>query len=123
MIRTHPRSSRTDTLFPYTPLFRSFLRLLFGQADTGDFGPGVDDRRDDVVVHDAGQPGDILGAGDALILGLVRQHRSRDNVADRPDAGNIGLEIMVGFDLAALVDREARLVERDRKSTRLNSSH
>src|SRR3546814_20177607 len=26
----------------------AFFRLLFGQADTGDFGPGVDDRRDDV---------------------------------------------------------------------------
>src|SRR3546814_19171634 len=28
MIRRPPRSTRTDTLFPYTTLFRSFLRLL-----------------------------------------------------------------------------------------------
>src|SRR3546814_938841 len=27
MIRRPPRSTRTDTLFPYTPLFRSFLAL------------------------------------------------------------------------------------------------
>src|SRR3546814_8313258 len=27
MIRRPPRSTRTDTLFPYTTLFRSFLRL------------------------------------------------------------------------------------------------
>src|SRR3546814_9274089 len=28
MIRRPPRSTRTDTLFPYTPLFRSLLHLL-----------------------------------------------------------------------------------------------
>src|SRR3546814_11635514 len=33
MIRRPPRSTRTDTLFPYTTLFRS-LNLLFGMADT-----------------------------------------------------------------------------------------
>src|SRR3546814_15540510 len=30
MIRRPPRSTRTDTLFPYTTLFRSHLPLLFG---------------------------------------------------------------------------------------------
>src|SRR3546814_15824391 len=29
MIRRPPRSTRTDTLFPYTTLFRSFLRVPF----------------------------------------------------------------------------------------------
>src|SRR3546814_15185700 len=57
----------------------AFLRLPFGQADTGDSGPGVDYRRDDVMVHDAGQPGDILGAGDALTLGFMRHPRPRAN--------------------------------------------
>src|SRR3546814_12480652 len=32
MIRPHPRSTRTDTLFPYTTLFRS-LTLLVQNAD------------------------------------------------------------------------------------------
>src|SRR3546814_10222425 len=32
MIRLPPRSTRTDTLFPYTTLFRSYL------SDTGRFG-------------------------------------------------------------------------------------
>src|SRR3546814_14284583 len=31
MIRRPPRSTRTDTLFPYTPLFRSPLRHVFRQ--------------------------------------------------------------------------------------------
>src|SRR3546814_992694 len=40
MIRRPPRSTRTDTLFPYTPLFRSFTKVYFptgpkGPNDTG----------------------------------------------------------------------------------------
>src|SRR3546814_8108084 len=38
MIRRPPRSTRTDTLFPYTPLFRSFGVVksgLFPAQDTG----------------------------------------------------------------------------------------
>src|SRR3546814_6756864 len=35
MIRRHPRSTRTDTLFPYTTLFRS-VRQLAGGAERQD---------------------------------------------------------------------------------------
>src|SRR3546814_17040459 len=35
MIRRPPRSTRTDTLFPYTTLFRSGV-LLVGEAEDGD---------------------------------------------------------------------------------------
>src|SRR3546814_15835290 len=38
MIRRPPRSTRTDTLFPYTTLFRSWLHL------TATHEPGVDAR-------------------------------------------------------------------------------
>src|SRR3546814_4430660 len=34
MIRRPPRSTRTDTLFPYTKLFRSFLSCLFISANS-----------------------------------------------------------------------------------------
>src|SRR3546814_15156627 len=47
MGRRHPRSTRTDTLFPYPTLFRSIgggmgagLRFLFGRWAFGMFGPG-----------------------------------------------------------------------------------
>src|SRR3546814_7821740 len=33
MIRLPPRSTRTDTLFPYTTLFRSFLPDVYVQCD------------------------------------------------------------------------------------------
>src|SRR3546814_15690494 len=36
MLRRPPRSTRTDTLFPYTTLFRSALVMVFGRgADAG----------------------------------------------------------------------------------------
>ena len=63
------------------------------------------------MVHDAGLPGDVLGHGDALVLGLVGQHRAGDHVADRPDAVDLGAEVVVGLDLAALVEFEADRVE------------
>ena len=63
------------------------------------------------MVHDAGQARDIFGDRDALVLGLVGEHRAGNDVADRPDAGDRGAEIVVGLDLAALVDLKAGLVE------------
>src|SRR3546814_12398686 len=36
MIRRPPRSTRTDTLFPYTTLFRSALQLFYHVANLGD---------------------------------------------------------------------------------------
>src|SRR3546814_14308241 len=41
MIRRPPRSTRTDTLFPYTTLFRSNigLQLTFGFVELSDFLP------------------------------------------------------------------------------------
>src|SRR3546814_7009790 len=53
MIRVPPRSTRTDTLFPYTTLFRSSSRpgagsfvVVFGGIDVGEFqiGPVVEPR-------------------------------------------------------------------------------
>src|SRR3546814_7430082 len=40
MIRRPPRSTRTDTLFPYTTLFRSLLQTEARQAATGVFLAG-----------------------------------------------------------------------------------
>ena len=84
----------------------AFAGLLFGQADAGKFGVGIDYAWDQVMIHDARQPGDILSHGDAFVLGLVGQHRSGDAIADRPDAINLGAEIVIGFDLAARIQRQ-----------------
>src|SRR3546814_232808 len=139
MRRRPPRATRTDTLCPYTTLFRSglvrravFLELLLGPADPGDFRLGVDHVGDGVVVDVAGQAGDQLGHGDAFLEALVRQHRAAHAVADRPHAVDAGVAVFVDLDHAALVelhagaigqqaaargaaaDRDQQLVERDR---------
>src|SRR3546814_11146909 len=97
MIRRPPRSTRTDTLFPYTTLFRSLADLVPGRRKEG--------------VGDA--------AADDQLVGFV---------------GEIIEQVELGRNLAATDDhrqrmlgRRERLAERfefrDRKSTRLNSSH
>src|SRR3546814_2454480 len=59
MIRRQPRSTRTDTLFPYTTLFRSVLESTLGvhrdaavpeyHSDTADKRVREDDRGDNAV--------------------------------------------------------------------------
>src|SRR3546814_5937353 len=62
MIRRPPRSTRTDTLFPYTTLFRS-VAVLGGDGEGGDQAlgnsvgaVGADGHRDPVALGGAVQP-------------------------------------------------------------------
>src|SRR3546814_3848728 len=93
MIRRPPRSTRTDTLFPYTTLFRSAVRC--------DMEGLVDDRAEAVGVHDQII---MLGAvardahrvaflervgADQRGRHLARQHNHRDRVEQSiGDAGD-----------------------------------
>src|SRR3546814_11577064 len=52
MIRRPPRSTRTDTLFPYTPLFRSAAALRRLSGRVRGLEHGVLDRRDDLLRRD-----------------------------------------------------------------------
>src|SRR3546814_9110526 len=102
MLRRPPRSTRTDTLFPYTTLFRSDQRhepAAFG-ADIGaervvDEAVDAFDRRLPAARHQRG-------------LARSANHEDPDDAEDGDHPhGGIG---------------EAH-IESDRKSTRLNSSH
>src|SRR3546814_20074038 len=103
MIRRPPRSTRTDTLFPYTTLFRS-TSLFVLPCETQGLAlltyPTVDDRR----AADLKFAGVMLPA-DAL---LGKAGESQASLEQMLDEG------------AAAVCAEAL---GDRKSTRLNSSH
>src|SRR3546814_10108260 len=102
MIRRPPRSTRTDTLFPYTTLFRSR------------FQKGAD-RRQPVLrpAEDAGhrrrhdeegeqrhqrEIGKVPGMDEAVIIGADR-HPLRDfeRVAAGPHAGDLAVELGAGF--------------------------
>src|SRR3546814_11156568 len=58
MIRRPPRSTRTDTLFPYTTLFRS---LIVTQGIHDRFVAGVTERIRTMVVDHALKPGTQIG--------------------------------------------------------------
>src|SRR3546814_13014222 len=80
MIRRPPRSTRTDTLFPYTTLFRSYLHTKRGKGSIGPRSTGT--RR----------PGECIGRGPGCGSGRVAAHatelfRMRENHSGC--AGNI----------------------------------
>src|SRR3546814_19019386 len=119
MIRRPPRSTRTDTLFPYTTLFRS--RLLLRLA---------------CLCLPLGQQVGVLAADDApvqvhvdvaaaqqnhgrppLDLALAQQRGDADRRAALDDLALLGVGVADGAGDLRLVHQE------DRKSTRLNSSH
>src|SRR3546814_16916637 len=103
MIRRPPRSTRTDTLFPYTTLFRSDLAPVL-QVD-------VDDGRHLVV------------AGLLRLLADVEVDLLDHRLDVRPPDHLVGEFGQPGMALQQQ-DRHAELHrELDRKSTRLNSSH
>src|SRR3546814_7182301 len=114
MIRRPPRSTRTDTLFPYTTPFRSregrTIALVGPLADSRANMQGtwaVSARPEDSVTVLEGLR---AAAGDhSRVL-----HAKGANIVDEP---NLAARLNV-FGATFAVD-----ARRDRKSTRLNSSH
>src|SRR3546814_9450466 len=119
MIRRPPRSTRTDTLFPYTTLFRSDRDQQRSAVDL--FGAQVGQR----LVHQRGafadaveflgHPRGAIGSGGKVepIVVMEPVDRQRGQLFER---GALWRQ------KPAIADRlDAHM--RDRKSTRLNSSH
>src|SRR3546814_18801797 len=102
MILRPPRSTRTDTLFPYTTLFRSFRGQDAAETLASVLGAGL--IGDTAIVSS-------FGAESAVLLHLVTR------VA--PDIPVLFLDTGKHFP-ETLAYRDALA---DRKSTRLNSSH
>src|SRR3546814_8333883 len=111
MIRRPPRSTRTDTLFPYTTLFRSA-----GEARRGLLVLRRKPRRQDLQLV-------------ATAMSLDDRTRTWQLVMTGDDLRHVTLETQA--DMARLLDLDPSLShltleigdDRDRKSTRLNSSH
>src|SRR3546814_8028620 len=104
MIRRPPRSTRTDTLFPYTTLFRSLRQAIAGEGDGGEKDEeGIGRRLPVVTIAEHAEQQDRHRDADGK---GGRQHMPVDD--DRSSQGEL---------------IEAPVQQEDRKSTRLNSSH
>src|SRR3546814_15500452 len=99
MIRLPPRSTRTDTLFPYTTLFRSHL---------GAFGPAA-----------------LVVFPHAFVRAIVEIEEFEILEFGRRCAEQFFAELDERVHRATDVEKQQQLdrVAPDRKSTRLNSSH
>src|SRR3546814_11445001 len=81
MIRRPPRSTRTDTLFPYTTLFRSKSQQRDGAAETADhFGRH---RAEASVQHRIGRPSQRAGGGGEVAEGVARVEGKRAALGDQ----------------------------------------
>src|SRR3546814_2635796 len=110
MIRRPPRSTRTDTLFPYTTLFRSVI----DQSRKVISGAPFDDGKDSALWADA------QAKADALVKdGKITAERAAELKEDARDAL---LEVVKPAYERVIAFAESEL-PKDRKSTRLNSSH
>src|SRR3546814_8773937 len=85
MIRRPPKSTRTDTLFPYTTLFRSVVAAILTRR--GSLGPAPGKRGRGGLVLEALDHADALTAAEALAELDPRAYRSFNLVvADNRDA-------------------------------------
>src|SRR3546814_6588856 len=109
MIRRPPRSTRTDTLFPYTTLVRSISAV----AKLVEFNEG------DILID----TGAYIKSIPLLINGAIKIMR------EDFDAGELLLYFIEKGDTCAMTlaccmgEKKSEIKAVDRKSTRLNSSH
>src|SRR3546814_19658080 len=102
MIRRPPRSTRTDTLFPYTTLFRSWV-----------------DFQNDVTAGDV----QLASRENFRSVEHLKRYTTLGMASDQGKTSNVtGIQI-----LSNLLGKQPQAIGttkfRDRKSTRLNSSH
>src|SRR3546814_4422286 len=126
MIRRPPRSTRTDTLFPYTTLFRSAEKSepAPSRADAPSKTANQDKKVEDTTLALPAQiERKYLRVGDDLF------RSGRDEKPDMSIKGQDGIRInkdhAIG-DAVAIAKHngwQSIRVHGDRKSTRLNSSH
>src|SRR3546814_1629591 len=132
MIRRPPRSTRTDTLFPYTTLFRSCIRVKFGPAFL-DFrimtlevfdiesldleARGIARREGKVVFVDGALP------GEKVLARIVRQKPSFDTARLERIIKPSSQRVEPACPYFGVCGGCALQHLEDRKSTRLKSSH
>src|SRR3546814_18356063 len=133
MIRRPPISKRTDTLFPYTTLFRSIDGFHRAFPDLRSTTYRLDDLylddmldgADVVIVHEWTEPELVRRIGRHRVMGgryRLLFHDTHHRATTDP--GAMAANDYSGFDgILAFGEILRETYLRDRKSTRLNSSH
>src|SRR3546814_6132781 len=112
MIRRPPRSTRTDTLFPYTTLFRSCPPGGLSGLVTVTDNEAENEDRAYLIAHYS-VPRETIAKLD-LYAAMLADWQSRINL--------VGTATMPNLWLRHFLD-SAQLLDQARTSTRLNSSH
>src|SRR3546814_5811694 len=117
MIRRPPISTRTDTLFPYTTLFRSDRALHAQRRIIEAVVAGAREPHDKAIACQLvrAQPLELAHILDALGVRGRREGEAREQQREKGEQGRTLGHFK--FLLEGADDRE------DRRSTRLNSSH
>src|SRR3546814_10027525 len=131
MIRRPPRSTRTDTLFPYTTLFRSprhtiLRRYIRTGSAAAAASPASDSpawrRLSSLEIHEHAAIDQHRRAGDIAREIGGEEHRRADQIVGLAEAAPrdalLHVRPLLGIGEIILV-----AVGHDRKRTRLNSSH
>mmetsp|Transcript_3890 Transcript_3890/g.14102 ORF Transcript_3890/g.14102 Transcript_3890/m.14102 type:complete len:346 (-) Transcript_3890:1917-2954(-) len=96
------------------------LDFGFGLARPRDFGVGVNDGWNRVVIHVTDVTGEGVDARDAFLFRLVREHRAGDDVTDRVHARDVrGKVVVVDDDLTILGHLDAERFEAETFGERL----
>src|SRR3546814_4190524 len=116
MSRRPPRSTRTDTLFPYTTLVRSAVRLIASGQHQTLFDQMLPDIAPDMelgLMQEGDPPGRFLARA-AAVLAEALGHVDPALAIVQGDTATAYAGALAAFRLGIPIDR---------KSTRLNSSH
>src|SRR3546814_9734939 len=117
MIRPPPRSTRTDTLFPYTTLFRS--GEIFERVRNDYYKETKDDDLMEAAING------MLASLDPYSVYMPPRSFQEARVQTRGEFGGLGIEVTQENGIVKVVSPidDTPAQKADRKSTRLNSSH
>src|SRR3546814_16222052 len=112
MIRRPPRSTRTDTLFPYTTLFRSFARREIA-LDRPEIERRLVDMQFPVepAVGDEGRE-ELVHIGEEVHPHLVRREGSRDMIDPDANEARVRFAADIEIDLGHFLEHEADVESR-----------